>query len=641
MRPGFPELPVLRLDKTPWVRRLGKVTLDLLLAALAWMLASALEAPAPFALGSLAVFLGLALASNLAFQLTTQHYRLVDLKEVKAISYGTLVLTTATLALRSLWGGEAATLADRDVFMAASLLCGSFWFLARLLGGAAILHRVHGAIRRPERAIIVGAGRAGLRLCQEILEHPRLKFKVVGFVDDAPEKQGLRIQGVPVLGRTDQLGEFIRAQHVNLVILGMTFGPGLRQRELRRELQVLGVKVRTVPGIQELVGERPWKPERREVAIEDLLRREPITLDTNPIRRVLEGSVALITGAGGSIGSELARRVAAFGPAAIVLLGRGENSLWEIEGDLARRFPSLRTEVALCDIRDPDRLRQVFGRYRPRAVFHAAAHKHVPYLEQHPEEAVLNNVFGTRNVLEAALEVSVGCFVNISTDKAVNPVNVLGVSKRIGEHLVTLAAVRAPLGSRYVSVRFGNVLGSRGSVIPLFRDQIARGGPITVTHPDMVRYFMTIPEAVQLVLQAGILGETAKVFALDMGAPVRILDLAHDLARLSGFNAGVDIDIRITGTRPGEKLVEELFSEVEARKADIHAKVFEAVQDRRDPQLLARGLEALQEAVTFPDGLRQRRILTWFRTLVPAYAPSPVGLGRYLDGPACGETVHS
>jgi len=469
---------------------------------------------------------------------------------------------------------------------------------------------------------------------------------VVGFVDDAPEKMGVRIQGVPVLGATDRLCEFIRSQKASLVILGMAGVTGVRIRELTRDMQTLGVKVKTVPGIRELVGDRPWKPEWKDVAIEDLLRREPVTLDTGAIRKALEGSVALITGAGGSIGSELARRVAGFGPRRLILLGRGENSLWEIEGDLARRFPGLETQVALCDIRDPTRLRQVFEAFRPAVVFHAAAHKHVPYLEMHPEEAVLNNIFGTHNVLEAALGVEARIFVNISTDKAVNPVNALGASKRIGEHLVTQAASQAPAGSRYVSVRFGNVLGSRGSVIPLFRDQIARGGPITVTHPDMVRYFMTIPEAVQLVLQAGVLGETSKVFALDMGAPVRILDLAQDMARLSGMDAGVDIDIKITGTRPGEKLFEELFSDVEARKADIHPKVFEAVQDRQDPVLLERGLLALMETMDLPEGDRQKRILAWFRKLVPAYTPSPGGLGKYLEetrpaARADSETVHS
>jgi FlaA1/EpsC-like NDP-sugar epimerase len=369
------------------------------------------------------------------------------------------------------------------------------------------------------------------------------------------------------------------------------------------------------------------------VSTEDLLRREPVLLDTAPVRRALEGSVALITGAGGSIGSELARRVASFAPGRLVLLGRGENSLWEVAGDLGRRFPALRIEVALCDIRDPLRLAQVFGAWRPRAVFHAAAHKHVPYLELNPEEAVVNNILGTRNVLEAALAVGTRVFVNVSTDKAVNPVNVLGVSKRIGEHLVTQAAARAGAGARYVSVRFGNVLGSRGSVIPTFREQISRGGPITVTHPEMERYFMTIPEAVQLVLQAGILGETAKVFALDMGAPVKILDLAQDMARLSGLRTGVDIDITFTGIRPGEKLFEELFSDVEARKADIHPKVFEAVQDRQDPALLERALRELEAALALPEGARQRRLLLWFHRMVPAYAASPEGLGRWLDDP--------
>jgi FlaA1/EpsC-like NDP-sugar epimerase len=622
-------VPIAGVDKTPWVRRCGKLFLDGALAALAWVLACGLSPQASLFLGSMVIFVGLALAINLALRLTAQHYRLLDLKEAKAILYGDLALAAMAMAYSAVRG--APGMAGKDVFLAASLLCGVFWFLARILAGAASRSPSTGS-GFTERALIVGAGRAGLRLCQEVIEHPRVRFRVVGFVDDAPEKQGVRIQGVPVLGATDRLGEFIRAQKITLVILGMAGAPGLRIRELSRELQNLGVKVKTVPGIQELVGDRPWKPEWRDVAIEDLLRREPVTLDTGSLRKALEGGVALITGAGGSIGSELARRVAAFGPARLILLGRGENSLWEIERDLSRRFPGLRTEVALCDIRDPDRLAQIFGAWRPRAVFHAAAHKHVPYLEMHPEEAVVNNLFGTRNVLEAALAVEAGIFVNISTDKAVNPVNALGVSKRIGEHLVTQAGARAPIGARYVSVRFGNVLGSRGSVIPLFREQIARGGPITVTHPDMVRYFMTIPEAVQLALQAGVLGENAKVFALDMGAPVRILDLAHDMARLSGLIAGTDIEIKFTGARPGEKLYEELFSDVEAQKADIHAKVFEAVQDRQDPALLARGLLALEEAVGLPDGIRQRRILAWFRQLVPAYSPSPAGLGRYLDG---------
>jgi len=287
--------------------------------------------------------------------------------------------------------------------------------------------------------------------------------------------------------------------------------------------------------------------------------------------------------------------------------------------------------VALCDIRNRARLHQVFDAWRPQVVFHAAAHKHVPYLEQNPGEGIENNIFGTQNVLKAALAAAARIVVNVSTDKAVNPVNVLGVTKRIGEHLVLKAAYDAPAGSRYVSVRFGNVLGSRGSVIPLFRDQIRRGGPITVTHPDMVRYFMTIPEAGQLVLQAGILGGSGRVFALDMGEPVHIVDLAKDMARLSGLDPGVDIDIQFTGARPGEKFFEELFTAVEHGKAHVHPKVFEATQDPLDPALLEQGLAALRLTPALPEGARQREMLRWFMRLVPVYRPAPSGLGRYLQ----------
>jgi FlaA1/EpsC-like NDP-sugar epimerase len=482
-----------------------------------------------------------------------------------------------------------------------------------------------------------------MRLCQELREHPRLDYQVLGFVDDALEKQGVRIEGIPVLGPTRLLQAFVREQNASLVILGMAGAPGARIRELSQQLQAQGIRVKTVPGILELVGDHPWKPEVRDIAIEDLLRREAINLDTGAIRHALEGSVALITGAGGSIGSELSRRVAGFRPRTLVLLGRGENSLWEIERELRRLYPAQDIAVALCDIRNRARLHQVFDAWRPQVVFHAAAHKHVPYLEHHPEEAIENNIFGTQNVLKAALAAAARIVVNISTDKAVNPVNVLGVTKRIGEHLVIQAAGQAGKGSRYVSVRFGNVLGSRGSVIPLFRDQIRRGGPITVTHPDMVRYFMTIPEAGQLVLQAGILGGTGRVFALDMGEPVHIVDLARDMARLSGLSPGVDIDIQFTGARPGEKFFEELFTEVEDRQAYVHPKIFEAIQDPRDPALLEQGLAALRLAPGLPEGSRQREMLSWFMKLVPVYRPSPSGLGRHLqeEGRAPHRHVHA
>ena len=624
-----------KLERLPLVRRGGKLLLNGGLAVLAWGLTCALLRKAPPTARGAVLFTALALAVNAGFGFTSQHYRMVGLNEAWDLLRGSLAIAAAGLLFCALRGDARLGVEGADIFFPASLLTGGLWFGGRML--AMTLHRRRFSGRPgnpaagPERTLIVGAGRAGMRLCQELREHPRLSYQVLGFVDDALEKQGVRIEGIPVLGPTRLLQTFVREQKASLVILGMAGAPGARIRELSQQLHAEGIRVKTVPGILELVGDHPWKPEVRDIAIEDLLRREAVNLDTGAIRHALEGSVTLITGAGGSIGSELCRRVAAFRPGCLVLLGRGENSLWEIERDLRRLYPKQALAVALCDIRNRGRLHQVFDAWRPQVVFHAAAHKHVPYLEQNPEEGIENNVFGTQNVLKAALAAATRILVNVSTDKAVNPVNVLGVTKRIGEHLVIQASAQAPKGSRYVSVRFGNVLGSRGSVIPLFRDQIRRGGPITVTHPDMVRFFMTIPEAGQLVLQAGILGGTGRVFALDMGEPVHIVDLAKDMARLSGLSPGVDIDIQFTGARPGEKFFEELFTDVEDRKAYVHPKIFEAVQDPRDPALMEQGLAALRLAPSLPEGLRQREILQWFMKLVPVYRPSPSGLGRYLQ----------
>jgi FlaA1/EpsC-like NDP-sugar epimerase len=453
---------------------------------------------------------------------------------------------------------------------------------------------------------------------------------VVGFVDDAFEKQGVRIQGVLVLGHSKLLPTIIKESQATQVILAMPSAPGSRIRELAKLLHTAGVRVKTLPSMESFLGRNAWKPELRDIAIEDLLRREPIQLDLGSIHQALMDSVVLITGAGGSIGSELARQVATFNPSRLILLGRGENSLWGIERELHRLFPELVLEVELCDIRNPHRLQQAFEKWRPEFVFHAAAHKHVPYLEQHPEEGIENNIFGTLNVLKAAKSVRARKVVNVSTDKAVNPTSVLGVTKRIAEFLVLQAAEDETGEGQYVSVRFGNVLGSRGSVIPLFHDQIRHGGPLTVTDPDMTRYFMTIPEASQLVLQAGIMGETGKVFVLDMGEPVRIVDLAADMARLSGLTPGYDIDIQITGIRPGEKLYEELFTDQEQSVSNVHPKVFEAVQEPKNRAVLDRVLQSLEDAVNLPDGIRQQEILHAFKRLVPTYHPSPIGLGKHL-----------
>ncbi|WP_257313171.1 polysaccharide biosynthesis protein [Geothrix fuzhouensis] len=640
--PDIETLRSLTILKRPAVRQGCKLILDAGVAALAWIVAtSQVRQDLPTLYGTLS-WVAFAMLVNLAFRYTGQHFRLLGIEEAESFIFGTVVMV-ASLTLVSAFGDRLGLdLESHNLLLVAGLITCPMWLTLRIIFLASyqrLSRRAYTARQRlntsgeggreVQRTLIVGAGRAGAVLCQELRTNLQLQCEVVGFVDDALEKQGVRIQGIPVLGHSQLLPVFLKERHATQVILAMPRASGARLKELSDMLQAEGVRVKTVPGIFNLIGDRPWKPELRDIAIEDLLRREPVSQDLSAISQEVEGSVVLITGAGGSIGSELARQVAPFRPSRLVLLGRGENSLWEVERELHQRFPGLNLAVELCDIRNTLRLGRAFEACRPQIVFHAAAHKHVPFLERNPEEAIENNVFGTLNVLQAALACDTRIFVNISTDKAVNPTNVLGVSKRIAESLVLQAADEAPAGRRFVSVRFGNVLGSRGSVIPIFRDQIKSGGPLTVTHPDMTRYFMTIPEASQLVLQAGVLGQTGKTFVLNMGDPVRIVDMAMDMARLSGLSPGVDIDIQFTGMRPGEKLFEELFTDGEQGNADVHAKVFEAVQTPHDPMLLDLSLRQLREVIHLPDGERQRQMLRCFKRLVPSYQPSPIGLGKY------------
>jgi len=635
----------------PWVRQAVKMTLDASLAAVAWAAAFGLMRVELPNLGSMLAWTAFAMAVNLAFQHTRQHYRLMGFVELRSLIMSMLALVLLPPIGHGLDGSIGLGIEPPNLTVAAGLLTALNWVIVRATAVDIFRHRVlrkhphrptvdrrrtprggpsqHGELAL--RTLIVGAGHAGAQLCLELQSNAELKSRVVGFVDDALEKQGVRIQGLPVLGHSDLLPTFIKETHATQVILAMPTAPGSRIRQLAKTLHGEGVRVKTLPSMQDFLGKNAWKPELRDIAIDDLLRREPISLDLGSIRQALADSVVLITGAGGSIGGELARQVAQFGPARLILLGRGENSLWEIERELRHLYPEQTLEVELCDIRNPERLRQVFQAWHPQYVFHAAAHKHVPYLERHPEEGVENNIFGTLNVIKAAQASGVMRFVNVSTDKAVNPTSVLGATKRIAEFLVLQAAEDDEGEGRYVSVRFGNVLGSRGSVIPLFHDQIRRGGPLTITHEEMTRYFMTIPEAAQLVLQSGILGQNGKVFVLDMGEPVRIVDLATDMARLSGLQLGYDIDLQFTGMRPGEKLHEELFTEQERSRSDVHEKVLEASQEPKNRAVLERWLRTLRQAGTLPEQARQCAILRGFMELVPNYRPSPSGLGRHLN----------
>jgi FlaA1/EpsC-like NDP-sugar epimerase len=423
------------------------------------------------------------------------------------------------------------------------------------------------------RILIVGAGEAGTTFVREMQRHPEVGLQPIGFLDDDPAKGRDRLRGLPVLGRIEDLAEICVRQGIHEVVIAIPSAPGHIVRRVVALAQQAGVGYRILPALHDLLSGKLEISQIRDVDVADLLRREPVKLDLAPIAAYLAGRTILVTGAGGSIGSEIVRQTSRFQPKRLILLGRGENSLWQIEQELRRDQPGLDFAVIVADVRDRAKLAHVFAGERPEVVFHAAAHKHVPLMEANPDEAVLNNVGGTRNVVDMALEYGVSHMVNISTDKAVNPTSIMGATKRVAEYLVAAAARRAAPGQVFVSVRFGNVLGSRGSVIPVFREQIRRGGPITVTHPDMRRYFMTIPEAAQLVLQAAGLGGNGSVYVLDMGDPVKIVDLAEDLIRLSGLTPGRDVEIVFTGMRPGEKLFEELLTAEEGTTSSRFDKI--------------------------------------------------------------------
>jgi FlaA1/EpsC-like NDP-sugar epimerase len=430
---------------------------------------------------------------------------------------------------------------------------------------------------RSRRILIVGAGDAGALVVREMQKNPQLNLSPVCFIDDDPTKQKQRIHDIPVEGTLEDLGRVVDVWYIQEVIIAIPSAPGGVVRQVIDICREKDVPFRTMPGLYELIGGKINVGRLREVDITDLLRRAPVQIDTTLIGSNLSGKRVLITGAGGSIGRELCRQISRWGPESLILLGHGENTIFETSIELERSFPNLPLHPVVADIRSLDRLANVIDNFNPQLIFHAAAHKHVPLMEINVEEAVTNNVIGTRNLLEVALNNDVDRLVLISTDKAIRPSSVMGATKRLAELLVLEAAHRS--GKAYSVVRFGNVLGSRGSVIPLFKRQIASGGPVTVTHPDMERYFMTIPEAVHLVLQAAAMGHGGEVFVLRMGEQVRIMQLADDLIRLSGLEPEKDIDIVFTGIRPGEKLSEDLWDQWAQFEPTSHADIVQLVDE--------------------------------------------------------------
>lgn len=458
------------------------------------------------------------------------------------------------------------------------------------------LHLENGGRKQSQRVLIVGAGEAGTMIAREMLRNPQAKRLPIGFVDDDLSKRRQRFVGLRVLGPISRLAAIVRLQRIDEVLIAMPSQSGDVVRRVVAQAQSVGAEYRIIPGMFELISGDVSISAIREVNLEDLLRRKAVRLEADNIAGYVTGKRILITGAGGSIGSEIVRQIARFEPSEVLLLGRGENSIYQINRELASRFPHLKRKAIIADVRDYATLEQVFRKHRPHVVFHAAAHKHVPLMEDNPEQAIFNNVGGTRNLTDLALAYEVERFVNVSTDKAVNPTSIMGASKRMAELVVSRASARASEGQAFMSVRFGNVLGSRGSVIPLFKDQISKGGPVTVTHPEMVRYFMTIPEAAQLVLQAGSQAENGNVYVLDMGEPVKIVDLATDLIRLSGLEPGVDVKIAFSGMRPGEKLFEELLTAEEGTYSSSHEKIFVARKQRMQSSQLDQLLNDLFDA---------------------------------------------
>ena len=426
--------------------------------------------------------------------------------------------------------------------------------------------------------LIVGAGAAGTLLVRQMLMHPKMRMMPVAFVDDDPEKQRKDIYGVRILGTTKDIEKIVQQMGIAKVVIAMPSLPNKKLNEVYDVARKTGAECVILPNIDEVMSGNLHVQQLRNVEIEDLLGRDPVELDQTLIEKQLRGKRILVTGAGGSIGSEICRQVSSFRPKELIILGHGENSIYQLNMELLGKYAEhFRITPVIADVQDRKRIFEVMEKYRPDVVYHAAAHKHVPLMEINPREAVKNNILGTRNVAEAANHAKVKTFVMISTDKAVNPPNIMGATKRLCEMIVQDMATKSD-STKYVAVRFGNVLGSRGSVIPLFKKQIAKGGPITVTHPDIVRYFMTIPEAAQLVIQAGSLARGGEIFVLDMGKPVRIVDLAKNLIRLSGYSED-DIEIKFTGLRPGEKMYEELLNEGEINPKQIFPKIHIGIAD--------------------------------------------------------------
>jgi FlaA1/EpsC-like NDP-sugar epimerase len=595
------------------LHRLGQMLVDLALVSLAWWLAFVVrfdgDPPARYErlfLITLGVVVGIKIITFVAFRLYTRWWRFTGIRDLEQIVVACLVASgLVTLAL-TLWRPEGYEAVPRGVFAL------DFLFTVMLVGGVRFI--VRSVMERSSRGtgvgngrpvIVCGAGNAAHSLIRDMRGNAALAYTPVGLVDDDPRKKGIRVGGVKVLGAREDLGRILRETRAREVIIAMPSAPGAVRKDIVDRCRAAGVRVTTLPGLPELMNGEVSVQKLREVQVEDVLGRAPVEIDMARVARYLNGRRVLITGAGGSIGSELCRQVATVGPSSLVIVDHAENNLFEIDLELRDRGHAPTPVVADC--RDAELMDQVFTTHRPEIVFHAAAYKHVPMMELNPIQAIANNSLATATLADLATRHHVERVCLISTDKAVEPQTVMGGSKALAERIVEMHGHDAD--TRFAAVRFGNVLGSSGSVLPIFRRQIAAGGPVTVTHPDMTRYFMTIPEAVQLVIEATGIAEGGDVFVLDMGEPVRIMDLAHNMVRLSGMEPGRDIQIEVTGVRPGEKLHEELFNLDEEVRPTRYGGILRATRPPLDADALGARIEDLRAAVETGDPVTASSVL--------------------------------
>jgi FlaA1/EpsC-like NDP-sugar epimerase len=542
-------------------------------------------------LATVLIVVGLKLAVFVAARFYTKWWRFTSMRDLQSIVLATVVSSLLVTALLSQYRPSEVWPVPRGVLAIDLLLTLTF------IGGARFL--VRSVVERPPRAelvaregrevLICGAGDAGNALLREMKRNPSLLYTPVGLIDDDPRKRRLRVQGVQVLGTREDLPRLLADAPVDEVIIAMPSAPGWARQEIAERCAEAGVPCTTLPGLPELISGGVTLSQLREVQVEDVLGRAPVEVDFSRVSRYLNGRTVLVTGAGGSIGSELCRQVMSAGPRRLVLVDHAENNLFEIDRELRERGHAAVPIVADC--KDAPAMARLFERERPEIVFHAAAYKHVPMMELNPLQAIANNALATATLAEVAEAAGVQRFCLISTDKAVEPKTLMGASKALAERIIEMRATDSE--TRFSAVRFGNVLGSSGSVLTIFRRQIAQGGPVTVTHPDMSRYFMTIPEAVQLVIEATGIAEGGDIFVLDMGEPVRIMDLARNMIRLSGNEPGREVAIEIVGVRPGEKLHEELFNLDEAVRPTRYGKVMRATRPPLDPSALRAGIEEL------------------------------------------------